>query len=68
MSIIVVGVLCISFQRRKNKMIYCTIKGKKYQCQFNSDNLTFTDVEDKKRVLVVSYDTPISSLIQFNFF
>jgi len=49
-------------------MIYCTIKGKKYSCAFNSDNVTFTDLNDGKRVLVVSYDTPISSLIQFNFF
>lgn len=49
-------------------MIYCTIKGKKYQCQFNSDNLTFTDVKNKDRILVVSYDTPISSLVQFDFF
>ena len=47
---------------------YCTIKGKKYQCVFNSDNITFTDVKNKDRILIVSYDVPISSLVQFDFF
>jgi len=49
-------------------MIYCTIKGKKYRCTFNSDNVTFTDVNDENRILIVSLSTPISSLVQFDFF
>ena len=49
-------------------MISCKIKGKKYECLFNSDNVTFVDVTDENKVLIVSYDTPISSLVKFDFF
>ena len=49
-------------------MIFCTIKGKAYRCHFNPDGITFTDVNDKDRYIIVSLDVPVSTLVKFDFF